>query len=122
MPDDLELYFLDQYPVEKAANEELRNLTTEVLRTFAASFPREPGSWPYQLENGKPIELPERPSMSTTAMISFALALATGAIRQSSLAPSIGDPLGSEKLRQPVQLDRFRTAGRREAEPASVQS
>jgi hypothetical protein len=103
MADDLEQFLLESYPAQRARVDELRALANEALRTFIDFFLRNPGTWPYVLESGRPPEPPNEVSVSTTAMIAFALGLATGAIRQSSIAPSLGDPLGSEKFASVVR-------------------
>jgi hypothetical protein len=102
MADDLEGYLLTQHPVDKATVDEQQRLVNDVLETFAASFLQSPGTWPYQLITGESPEVPRRLSFSTTAMIAFALGLATGRIQQSSLAPSVGDPQGSDVMRATI--------------------
>jgi hypothetical protein len=76
---------------------ELEVVTRAALQTCLSAFLPDLGTWPYALENGGTVVEPEQVSMSTTAMICFALRLVTGGIQQSSLAPSIGDPLGEDK-------------------------
>jgi len=95
MPDALERYIQDDFPVDKATVDELQKLIVEILEMFDGAFDPSVGAWPYQLVSGEPREA-SRVSFSTTAMIAYALALATGGIRTSSLAPAVGDPQGDD--------------------------
>lgn len=104
MAEDLESYFRTDYKADSAAMDEVQRLIDEVLGTFAQKkfFHESPGTWPYELVNGVSPRVPSQLSFSTTAMISFALALANGRLRGSSLAPAVGHPQGADALRSRV--------------------
>jgi adenylate kinase family enzyme len=98
VPNDLatvEGYLQTDYLSEKSDLSELQRLANRVVAVFDRSFLDAAGTWPYELVHRCPVEEPLKLSFSTSAMIGFSLALATGSIRQSSLAPSIhGAALG----------------------------
>jgi len=87
MTDELDRYLQTEYPVAVQHTEEIRHIMEEVLNVFGSFFLEDQKTWPYQLVNNSSLERPEY-SFSTTAMILFALSLATGRIRNSSLAPA----------------------------------
>jgi hypothetical protein len=118
MADDLESYFLNEHQMDRAAIDEIQRLTDEVLETFGRSFLDGPRTWPYQLINGEMPVAPRQISFSTTAMIAFALGLAIGRIRESALAPSVGDPQGSVPLRTSIAtlIDRAMDCAIRQSE------
>lgn len=93
MEPNLETYILSEHRVEKMTLIELEHLVTDVLRTFEKAFLCDAGTWPYELKSGCSPESPQRLSQSTAAMISFSLGLATGRVKESSLAPSVAEPL-----------------------------
>ena len=98
MPDDLDASLL----TGRAALVEIQSLIQEVLKTFSGHFDKSNRTWPYQLVHGEKVDPQRGISFSTNAMIVFALALATGKIRESSLAPLVGDPQGKKELRDEI--------------------
>jgi len=88
MADDLERYLETEYQADKALIERVQRLTAEVTDVFVRTFRDDSGTWPYELVNEQAPEAPAKYSFSTTAMIVFALSVALGRVRDSTLVPA----------------------------------
>jgi hypothetical protein len=103
--DDLDTYLRLELPLHRESLSRVQALTTEVLGVFDRFF-LDGNTWPYELVSGQAAIESKRYSFSTAAMITFALKLALGDIRQSVLVPEV-DQLqpsldGSNALRTKV--------------------
>ncbi len=104
MPDDLEQFLRTAYPSTKASIEQINFLIKEVVDVFTWTFDEGEATWPYQLVSAAQSWPATKYSFSTTAMIAFALQLATGRVRDSSLAPAAAREVGPVDLEQANQI------------------
>ncbi len=82
-------YLSHQYDADIAKVEYLRSLTDKGLESLIRAQDNERGTWPYSLQEGKAVEVPESFSIVTNAMTVHAIAVCFGSIRDSVLVPGL---------------------------------
>jgi hypothetical protein len=86
--DPLDIYLQGAYRDERADVDRLQAISQGLLNVFDGYYNSDSLTWPYQLVDGAEVDIPSF-SFSTTAMILFALAVATGRVAKSVLVPTV---------------------------------
>ncbi len=105
--DTLEEYFQGSYLEEKRDIEHIDDLLSEIWPIFYDFYYKT--GWPYEIGDSQDVDIPQKFSFSTNAMILFVMALALGRLQKCVLLPTIQKRanLQDEKNFVKVKRDEF---------------
>ena len=107
--DELSTYLNDDYRRDETERARLRRLAQQVVDSLTQFA--EDGTWPYELDDGKPVATPPGDfSFSTNAMILHSLAAAAGPLRRSVLVPGAEGWLVDPPLLKRTSADKAKKA------------